>query len=77
MNKYDFQRNNEGLIKRDGFSHLLNFTSAAFVEQALSLFAVRNVGFFSYRYFSKGVLEQLNEAILCGFTVCALGSVHL
>ena len=66
-----------GLIKSDGFSHLFNFTSAAFAEQAFSFFAVRNAGFFSYRYISQGILEQFNKTVLCGFAVCALGPVHL
>jgi hypothetical protein len=72
-----FQRKNEGLIKSDGFSHLFNFASAAFMEQAFSFFAVGNIGFFSYRYISQGKLEQFNEAVLSGFAICALGSVPL
>jgi hypothetical protein len=41
-------RADNGLIKSDGFSHLFNFTSPAFAEQAFPLFAVRNAGFLSY-----------------------------
>ena len=65
------------LVKSDGFSQLFNFTSAAFAEQAFSLFAVRDAGFFSYRYISQGKFKQLNEAVLCGLAVCALGPVTL
>ncbi len=72
-----FHKNNEGLIKRDGFSQLFDFAAAAFMKQAFALFAVRNAGFFSNRYISQGELEQFNEAVLCGFTICALCPVPL
>ena len=63
--KYRFQYQNNSLIQSDGFSHLFNFASAAFVKKAFAFFAVRDVGFFSYRYISQGELEQFNKAVLC------------
>ncbi len=46
-------------------------------EQAFALFAVRDIGFFSYWHISKSGLEQFNETVLCGLAICALGPVPL